>query len=517
MAYGSAVNFLRCILSLALCLPFLLPASTALAQTFSEYTFNSATVLVIDISNSMAEPWQGGVKIGSAKTAANQIVNMLEQESRLGGQHQVAIVAFSTAAELLLPLTGDYAQARRVIDGLSPQAYTNIHAALSVANQAMAQASPNENRIIVLLSDGNHTVDTPSIQDILPGPVAEAARRKNCIYTVGFGDPNDLNEDLLKQIASGSGCGAYYYGANVSELQKIYIRIRHQSTGVLLGAPITGTLSQGQTDKRPLNVPAGQAQLRISLFWPGSQINLTIRDPGGNAVQNGQAGPSKVTIMTYANLVYAVILNPIPGQWMLELFGADLPQPETFEALASVVAAPPTLTPPPAPPTPTPLPLPVATGGEPGFPIALVLVLVGGGLVGLYVYSQSLNRNRALGQQPHRPGASRDRLGDLPPPVQAGFGKLYFASGPLAGSVFPCTAQSISLGRAPVNSIVLADSSVSRLHAVLQHSGGRWTLIDQRSQSGTYVNGSPISRSPLRDGDHIQIGISEIIFRVERM
>jgi hypothetical protein len=75
--------------------------------------------------------------------------------------------------------------------------------------------------------------------------------------------------------------------------------------------------------------------------------------------------------------------------------------------------------------------------------------------------------------------------------------------------------ESLSLGRSPSNDLPLAwDSEVSRLHAVLAHEGGEWTIADEGlSRNGSFLNGARLrGRRRLRDGDAIKIGCTLLVF-----
>jgi len=74
-----------------------------------------------------------------------------------------------------------------------------------------------------------------------------------------------------------------------------------------------------------------------------------------------------------------------------------------------------------------------------------------------------------------------------------------------------------SIGRAPDNSIPVADSEVSRRHAIIQAQGEReFWLVDLGSANGTYVNGRRISQSVrLHNGDIIRIASNELEFSSE--
>jgi hypothetical protein len=76
-------------------------------------------------------------------------------------------------------------------------------------------------------------------------------------------------------------------------------------------------------------------------------------------------------------------------------------------------------------------------------------------------------------------------------------------------------AASLTIGRSPSNDVPLAwDSEVSRLHAVLAHEGGEWTIADDGlSRNGSFVNGRRLrGRHRLRDGDAIKIGCTLLVF-----
>lgn len=63
-------------------------------------------------------------------------------------------------------------------------------------------------------------------------------------------------------------------------------------------------------------------------------------------------------------------------------------------------------------------------------------------------------------------------------------------------------------GRAPSNTVVLADSLASREHAIIRrNASGHCTLNDLGSTNGTWLNGRPVQGpTRLRSGDRIQIG-----------
>jgi hypothetical protein len=66
------------------------------------------------------------------------------------------------------------------------------------------------------------------------------------------------------------------------------------------------------------------------------------------------------------------------------------------------------------------------------------------------------------------------------------------------------------IGRLQECDICLADSNVSRRHAELFTIEGAWYLQDLESTNGTMLNGEPVTRARLRDGDVIEIGLTRL-------
>lgn len=73
--------------------------------------------------------------------------------------------------------------------------------------------------------------------------------------------------------------------------------------------------------------------------------------------------------------------------------------------------------------------------------------------------------------------------------------------------------ESVTIGRAPTNVIVIKDERCSRIHAEVFMSQGNWTLRDLDSRNGTTVDGDRIvADRVLKPGDIIRIGSSHLAF-----
>lgn len=99
-----------------------------------------------------------------------------------------------------------------------------------------------------------------------------------------------------------------------------------------------------------------------------------------------------------------------------------------------------------------------------------------------------------------------EQTGSVPPKL------LQVLNGPVPNEVFVVRLQVTSIGRALDNDIVLGEAEVSRHHARIEYHNGSFELIDLGSTNGTSVNGIPIARSKLRDGDIISLGTARLEF-----
>jgi pSer/pThr/pTyr-binding forkhead associated (FHA) protein len=86
------------------------------------------------------------------------------------------------------------------------------------------------------------------------------------------------------------------------------------------------------------------------------------------------------------------------------------------------------------------------------------------------------------------------------------------SGGGRAGETFSLEGDRTSLGRAPECDIFLDDVTVSRQHAVITHGPDGFTIDDEGSLNGTYVNRRRVESAKLEDGDEVQIGKYKLTF-----
>lgn len=92
---------------------------------------------------------------------------------------------------------------------------------------------------------------------------------------------------------------------------------------------------------------------------------------------------------------------------------------------------------------------------------------------------------------------------------------LKVIEGSLPGQLIELTGDRVVIGRHPKCQIVLDNAAVSRHHAQILLSHGRYFLEDLRSRNGTLLNQRPVAgRTELHDGD--EFDICEVVLRFHR-
>ncbi len=100
-----------------------------------------------------------------------------------------------------------------------------------------------------------------------------------------------------------------------------------------------------------------------------------------------------------------------------------------------------------------------------------------------------------------------------PPAAATPLASILIRSGERKGERHQIRVPVANMGRADYNDVVIADPSVSTMHAKLQHRGGIWMLSDLGSTNGTFVDGELASGEvPLGPGATIRLGEVILLF-----
>ena len=182
-------------------------------------------MLIIDRSGSMGDHYnQTHTKLDLAKAAAKTFVDQLNMT-----RDRVGLASFADEATLDCYLTNNTASIKSHINSLNANGYTNIGGGISKSNEEFVNNGRSDAAwIMILLSDGK--ANRPQDEDYARNYAIEQAECAKIlggkgvrIYTIGLGSPNDLDEDLLKQIAFDES--KYFHAPTADQLESIYIAI----------------------------------------------------------------------------------------------------------------------------------------------------------------------------------------------------------------------------------------------------------------------------------------------------
>jgi hypothetical protein len=99
----------------------------------------------------------------------------------------------------------------------------------------------------------------------------------------------------------------------------------------------------------------------------------------------------------------------------------------------------------------------------------------------------------------------------LESPKGPGDGAYLVVRTPDCQKLFPLK-QDICIGSDPGSDLVLACGFISRNHCRLHLDQSDWVVEDLNSTNGVRLNGSPLRRAILKDGDILQLGTVMLVF-----
>ena len=214
-------------------------------STFAAGTVPLTVALGVDRSWSMA-----GDRLRLAKRAAQLFLRELQPNDRS------MVVAISSEAEVIAPLSTDRFTQIRAIDALDPWSTTALHDAIIAALDRL-EPEPGRQALIVF-SDGTDRYSTATAADV----IARARRSNALVYPVAFGRERP---PLLAELASVTG-GRSFLLRDIRELENtlatIARELRHQ---YLLGYEPIKPIEPGVREWRSIRVTLPDAK-------PGTRV-----------------------------------------------------------------------------------------------------------------------------------------------------------------------------------------------------------------------------------------------------
>jgi len=439
-----------------------------------------ATALVFDISGTMGNEFNGSQKLAQAQAAGHDITTIIKNTSQKEGLvGEIAVASFDSLSYRNQDISSNYDDVETAIDGLRVGSATNLSAGIESGLDQLESASSQATKVMLLLSDGQANTGVTDPDAIIAGPVQRARDANVRINVIGFGEPNDLNEDLLKRIASETG-GQYALAnssAIANSISNLFIKYQMQATHTVLGE-YSGTVAQGAETQAGQFAVSQSGNLATVLNWPGSELELRFTDPQGTQVASGYPGLS----VSSGRPLQVFIDGAQPGTWTVSVYGKQVSMgQEPYYALVAFKET-------------SATPKPSGGGSLGGGGAEMWLLFIGVALAGGVGWAVFSRRPASpLDTSPHDAA-----LAQHPP------SRLSLVDS--RGHQYWIKEGSNSLGRAGSNDIVIADKSVSRRHATVFAEGTSLRIDDLGSSLGTYMNGVRITEGTAVPGDQVSFG-----------
>ena len=208
-------------------------------------------VLVLDRSGSMnnsVTASNGRKKVDLMRESANLFLDML----RVNANDRFAGIEFNDNADILFASSSNslYSITTPRVNGASNAQQcccqsirmTNIKEALSEAHALLTAGGNNRPKTLVFLSDGVSTKGGNPL-DVLPDLTNDDVK----VYSVGFGNngSNDIDVDLLSQLADQTDGGFWQYAQTGLSLDKFFVNAVAGATGDDVIIDPVGKLNKG--------------------------------------------------------------------------------------------------------------------------------------------------------------------------------------------------------------------------------------------------------------------------------
>ena len=120
----------------------------------------------------------------------------------------------------------------------------------------------------------------------------------------------------------------------------------------------------------------------------------------------------------------------------------------------------------------------------------------------------------AVAAEALRRGAQRSYALPRPAARPANLRRYLISLDPDYPAIHELSQRRVSVGRSGEADVLLADATVSRLHATLSLEAGATVVEDASSTNGLFVNARRVRRAVLKDGDTVAFGTARYQYRV---
>ena len=265
-------------------------------------------VLIIDSSGSMKQNDPTDLRLSAARLFAEQ----------KGPELGVATVDFDEHARVLAnglsAGANSAAEVARSVDRVDHSGGTNLGVGLRAAHSLLDGGTARlTSRSAVLLTDGKGEYG---------GEAGLFADRGWSIFTIGL--TGAVDEALLTAIAVQTG-GEYFKAHTAADLQGVLgiVAGRHSNEAALLLA--SESIGPGEERVYTFTLDDAISEILARLFWPGSDLDLTLIDPAGvewTVDRAKRAGAMGVTASTYEQFR---IPAPVRGTWSARVKAVRVP------------------------------------------------------------------------------------------------------------------------------------------------------------------------------------------------
>jgi hypothetical protein len=274
-------------------------------------------VLVLDESGSMGA--ESPTRMERLQVAAGDFIALADNGAEVG------IVSYSTDAETssgrvnlsISALGADRSAWTNAINGLAPDAMTNIGAGLETARDMIVDAGGvTANTYVVLMTDGlNNEPGSQATADAdLDAKITDLLNSNIPVYVTCTGTDLGLDSQC-SEIGSGTG-GYYVDSADSAQLPEAFVDFHERIAGHSAVDSARGWLSKAQ-EPVVIYLDAGSDAATFTLQWTnaGTKAGLTVVDPNGVSYRS----------TGFPNGRFVKVSNPVAGEWkmMIEPGGAD--------------------------------------------------------------------------------------------------------------------------------------------------------------------------------------------------